>query len=195
VRDRRLRTRVEEVQGDQITLADPFPATAPITAGTEVEVTFGVSRGLYRFFSHVLRRRSEPLPHLVIAFPEEIVRIQRRRYFRLDTHLRVRFRVDPPSEDLPLSELNRYGVTENLSAGGLLLNTRDELGEGELLLGSLELPDGPLGFSGVVRRLLDGPEGVWRAGVEFINLPEADRDRVASFLFAEQRERRRLGLS
>lgn len=193
--DKEWRTRVEELRPGQVVVADPFPGSAPLELGTPLQVIFGNSRGIFRFDTEVLYRFDRPLPILILKAPTDFWRIQRRRFFRLDVHLPVRFALDPSGNTSDLSELTHEGVTENLSAGGLLLVCRLDIQEGQLLVVRFELPDGPLQLEAVVRQAFGESEGRYRIGLEFLHPVESDRDRIISFLFAEQRQRRQLGLS
>ena len=176
-------------------VADPFPDAATLNPGDLVQIVFGSSRGIFRMETELLYRFTRPIPVLIVKAPTEFRRIQRRRFFRLEVHLPVHFGRETLNSDPDGPELTEQGVTENLSAGGLLLVSRKAITEGQLLVIRIELPDGSLQTEAVARRVLSEGEEHYRVGLEFIDLPENDRDRIVSYLFAEQRQRRQLGLS
>lgn len=194
--DQEWKTRVEELREGQVVVADPFPASASLKPGTPLQVTFGNSRGIFRFDTEVLYRFDRPLPILILQAPKDLWRLQRRMNFRLDVHLPIRFIIDPAEDSPAISAFNREGVTENLSAGGLLLACRTEVKAGQTLAVRVGLPDETLQVKAVARRVWSDEEaGRFLVGIEFLDLVESDRDRIVAFLFAEQRQRRQLGLS
>ena len=93
---------------------------------------------------------------------------ERREHTRVDAALYGRFR--------RLAEESRPLVTSNLSDGGLMFTTTEQLEVGGLVQVRLELPppEGPV--EGVLRiaRVIPGAEG-YQVGASFIHMPRADR--------------------
>ena len=88
--------------------------------------------------------------------------------------------------------------TLDLSAGGVRLRTEQPLPDARRFVIELPLPDGVLRVSARLVRASESVDahGVIRRsyGFSFIDIREADQDRIVRFVFAEQRRRRQLGL-
>jgi len=190
---------VEGYQPQGILVGAPFKGGVPLPLdkGTAVRVYYHDERTMYSFRTRVVDRAWHPRPTLLLAEPEEIERIQRRRFVRLQINLPVRYCLLNEQRGHDAEPEVREAACEDISAGGLLLVCPQGLTKGAELDLEVELePDVPLWLVGRVVRVVEhpGPERPGRYGVEFIGVTAADRDLITRFIFRKQRELRRLGL-
>lgn len=189
--DEWLSSRVEDLTEETVAIGAPFKGgeLVPLSPGTRVECQFAKDDAFYAFRTEIIQRRLQPIPILVLRRPMEVQRFQRRNLFRLPIILPVSFTV-AGSEDI------RKGTTLDLSGGGMCLAAPERLAAGTELELTVSLPDGYRLVS--KGRVVNSSEGQadkgqkrYAHGVEFIDLPIPVQERIVSFIFNEQRERRR----
>ena len=119
----------------------------------------------------------EALPYLWDAWLEELLQVPRRRVVRVPLRLDVWSRYD--TTDAPL-----LGTIVDISVKGMLLETSDPIDVGTKLDLAFRLPGDPADLRMVAQviRQADGEVGRARAGVEFVIVREAVRDRIRAFV-------------
>ncbi len=110
------------------------------------------------------------IDHLVIKQPLQLYREKKRRYVRLEIAAPMIYSVidlDRPLSDAHANQLN--GTMLNISGGGVLMVTEQQLHEGDYLTISLELAGSDLltGVAGKVKRVDEDGEGGYLVGIEF----------------------------
>ncbi len=177
----------------------------PLETGTLIEIYFlkrtKTLLDLNRFRAIIRGRGIENNLHvLFIEKLGEIVRIQRRDYYRLDMLLEVRYRVisyfDQVYTEIPYEEYTdmpyEKTLATDLSGGGiyLLLNEKIEIDS----LMNCEISTGRFGkisFIGkLVRceRIRKVSKYKYSAGIEFVEISDNNREKVIRFIFNEQRK-------
>ncbi|MFC7060471.1 flagellar brake domain-containing protein [Halobacillus seohaensis] len=92
--------------------------TAFFFEGTQFQASFvGEDGSIYRFATEVVARRKMNIPVIVLTFPgtEELVRIQRRQYVRIDTTIDIAVN-DKENQLSPFTT-----VTRDISGGGVAI--------------------------------------------------------------------------
>ena len=119
----------------------------------------------------------EALPYLWDAWLEELLEVPRRRVVRVPLRLDVWSRFDPTAEPL-------LGSIVDISVKGMLLETAEPIDVGTKLDLSFRLPGDPADLRVVAQviRQEEGEAGRARAGVEFVIVREAVRDRIRAFV-------------
>jgi c-di-GMP-binding flagellar brake protein YcgR len=190
---------VQEVEGERVAIASPMRGEELffVPQGTEVTLYYHDQRGFFALFGEVEDQWPDP-PALVVRVGE-VRRDQRRRFYRWEATLPVRFVPREEGEKIAPWDWGREeyawfeGVTKDISGGGMLLLTSFHLHPGEEIWLELSLPSGPLRALGrVVRVVGEGREKAY--GVEFQGLGRKDQDRICRYIFGEQARLRRLGL-
>ncbi len=192
-------SRVEEILPGRIVLAAPLRGAevVPLRPGDRVTVSYWSPAGAYTFKARVSGVSPGGVPLLFLEEPEEVQRVQRRSFLRVPAALPVTFSILEDIEQLPAPEVHQ-GETVDISGGGVLLRSPVPLREGDYLELEVTVPKrGTLGVVGRVVRVQEkkgakGPE--FYAGVDFVVIAEADRDKIVGFVFERQREMRRKGL-
>jgi c-di-GMP-binding flagellar brake protein YcgR len=184
-------THIEDLTDTELVIGAPIKGgeLVSISLGTLLDCQFPMDDAFYAFQAEVLDRRTQPLPILVLRRPDSVQRFQRRRLFRLPVVL--------PAVVTPTGSKSVIrGTTLDLSGGGfsLLVSEPIEL-DTELEL-RVNFPDGwQLASKGRVVKVgaADSTEAKPRYahGIEFVDLPAGLQEKIVSFIFAEQRERRR----
>lgn len=187
------KTHVDEVGQKRISVFAPYHQreVIPLREGIPVEIVFWDDAASYTMESVVVQRIAIPVPIYVLEFSDDIRRVQRRNFVRVDAFYPVTFQV---VEKTGLSDL-KSGIMLDLSGGGMRFQTREKLEKGAILYAYLELPSGKLGTPGRVCRIepIENTKK-FSVSVNFYQIAERDRDRVVRCVFDIQRDMRKKGL-
>jgi c-di-GMP-binding flagellar brake protein YcgR len=177
-------SRVREAGTGTVVLEvpDEFVSLLPRWVGREVRVVFGQESIAYSFSSRATGWAAEPVPQLHIATPGNIVQRQRRSFARLDIALPVQFH-HVASRDRAVCG----GRTVDISGGGILFHTREEVKPRDLLVLRLLLPERePLVLLARVLRVVSSRKGDHVVATRFVEIEEAQREQIVSFIFERQ---------
>ncbi|MFW5856033.1 MAG: flagellar brake protein [Bacillota bacterium] len=187
-------SKIAAINEEFVKIYPPFKSESvvPLRPGSDIFVFFTGDDAAYKFNSKVIRRIKENIHLLVIEPPEEIVRIQRRNYFRLEVKRDVRYRLI--NDDLEPIQDYVDSKTIDISGGGVKLILNSELEENDLVEMLIDIPDlSDVPLPGEVKQIYSLPDGK-AVGIEFINLKRRVRDQIIGWLFDYQRQLRRKGL-
>lgn len=176
----------------------------PVEIGTVLNAYF-VSRkenviNLYKFSAMVKGRQiSENLQLLIVELQSEIIKVQRRDYFRLDCLVQVQYKLVESfkteyNENIPFKKT----FANNLSGGGMCLMLEDKIEVGKLIECEIfnEQSRKVKFFGKVVRYEKTETKGKYKyeAGIAYIRINNIDRETVVRYIFEEQRKLRKRGL-
>ncbi len=151
-----------------------------IEVDTEFRAGIITEAGNYGFQTSVLQIQEEPEPSIFLTPPVEVYEWQR-QYLRLDATVWVRYRTIPNLGSAGSRENSRraFAMTANISGGGLLLKTDNELLVGTLLELEIDMPtvDEPILALGRVVHRRGGH------GIEFVLIDGRDRDAIVRYIF------------
>lgn len=189
-------SKIQDISDNILQVIPPYDKgeLVPVREGTKLKIFFTRADSAYKFLSQVVGRVTEPFPILHISGPEEIVRVQRRNFFRLDLNAKVKYRFLDESGQ-PCGDFKK-SVTSDISAGGikLLLNEKMYIDNRlELYINISPVRDIPLEGKVVkIYKMTDRKKDA--AGIEFVNINSKLRDEIISWMFDYQRELRKKGL-
>ncbi|MCF8567648.1 PilZ domain-containing protein [Alicyclobacillus tolerans] len=181
--------RVTEVAKNAFATEVPFDKNGyPIRlkTGFSSRVIFYHEDNMYRFEAELIGHKSDNIDLYVWKRPadKDIVKIQRRSYFRVPVSLDGKMSIEGQMKNI---------VVVDLSGGGLAFRDREKvLEKNQQVQGSLFIPlkngtDREVLFIASVRRVLL-EEQFFRFGLEFIKISESDRDRIIQHCLTRQRE-------
>ena len=190
-------SRISDKKEDKLYVLIPYNdgKLVPIGTGVEVEVLIAHDSAAYKFKSRVINRIKEPIPQLIIEAPdnEDFIKIQRRKYFRLEVKRKVFYRrVNKDWE--PKEEEFIESSTIDISGGGIKMVLNEDLPNNIFIELMLDIPaiEGVKIVSKTVRKY-ELPDGK-AIGVEFLDINPRSRDALMGWLFDYQRKLRRKGL-
>lgn len=182
-----LPSRIEGKSDQYLYLAVPIRKgeLVPLRIGSELKVVFTTKKNTYLFETQITNRQREPIPILEVEKPSELIKIQRRSYVRLPVNLDVTFTILP-------DEVEHKGITLDISAGGVLLQTKTKLEKGQVLNFKLNLPkrEAILCKARVLRILHKAKKETEnnKVAIEFVNINESKKDKIFNYIFEKQRE-------
>lgn len=185
-------------EGEEIVVDVPMERgyDVPIEQGARIRVQTSHPDGIRRFGAAVLRRRDVPAPCLYLSWPDEIERIQRREYVRIEVAARIAVRLVGADGEEPRVFV---GYTADLSAGGLKIDVSEPLAPASIAEVQLELPGhGTLICKARILRAgqSESPGGGVRhwVAVQFDGISESNRNDLKRFVSDVQQEQIRQGL-
>jgi c-di-GMP-binding flagellar brake protein YcgR len=196
---------IEDVTGKSLLVDSPLErmGEVPLRIGQKVKGIIQHRDALYQFETELVDfKRTGVLNLLVLEMPEQLDRVQRRQYFRLEIDLSIQYRIRP---NISMKETPRFQRTrtKNISGGGLQIVGLDPVKKGTLLDLSIELPNrnkDPQTISQPVIIKCTGKVVSIRGdggqkpalGVEFYRIEERDREKLINIIFEEQTRRMRM---
>lgn len=171
-----------------------------IWPGTTIHVNYMRPDAMYTFRSRVRKSELYPRPLLMLEIPDQVERVQRRRYMRIDTPgQKVRFRnylenVAYADNDEPFVEASCF----NISAGGMRIDSDDvKVEKGEVIEIEFELDNYKFQHMlGEVVRSLElkkkdrkGNEVVFYShGINYLQIHRVQKEKIFGYVFKRERE-------
>ncbi|MFW6030231.1 MAG: flagellar brake protein [Halanaerobiales bacterium] len=190
-------SKVAEIDSNIIKVTSPFVKgeVVPIRIGQVLKLYFTGDTAAFNFPAKVLDRQLDPIALLILEQIEEVKRIQRREYFRLEAKKEVNYRIieDPLNIDEDDANLKK-SETLDISGGGIKLLVDDDFpreGFIELLIDIPGIEKTPIYGKVVNNYNLADARAV---GVRFIDIGHAVQEKIISWLFEYQRQLRKRGL-
>lgn len=194
----RYPSRVENIEGNEIYLANPVKNRLPvhIPKGTEITIWFWDNVAIYTFRSSALGYDIQGVPMVIIRCPDSVDKVQKREYVRVQCSLNVHLSFT----DKKGESFEHWCRTRDLSGGGMMLiltkpihlkideNVRLEFQLGNNLIwakGAVIWNDWELDVDGLERNII---------GIKFNNISDKNRQLIIKYVFQKQIELRRKGL-
>ncbi|RDI42972.1 flagellar brake protein [Falsibacillus pallidus] len=116
----KYKCKVHDIQGTRIYIDYPVnidtDRTAFLLDGMQLSASYILEdNAVYQFETEVLGRAKKNLPMIILHYPgpEEIIKVQRRQYVRVETSVDVNLELKLDGQEVVLSS-----ITEDISAGG-----------------------------------------------------------------------------
>lgn len=166
----------------------------PLEVGDGYELVFYTKAGLYQCTAQVLKRYTEENMHVMdLQFTTELVKYQRRQYYRLDCMMTFRYRMPEETEE----NCWKDGTITDLSGGGIRFRCREEIEKDSYLDVKIPLsfPEEivPIQFQMKVIecRKTETDFRMFEIRGEFTGVSDMEREKVIQYIFEEQRRRMR----
>lgn len=183
-----FRSIIQEITRDTFAVLAPEENPA-LRLGERVKVEVMAPDARYEFQSTLERIVTDPLYLYYFNLPEEVKRVQERRFVRAKVALEACYALGTEESDPAVPpNLFKKAYTVDLSGGGAQLILKEKPEVDSFLWLSLPLPDGrePLVVKGRVKRVgvrvVNGLER-YEVGLAFEGLTERDVDRIMRFVF------------
>jgi c-di-GMP-binding flagellar brake protein YcgR len=179
-----------------LSLASGAMAPAALQPGAQVIVSFATTMGLHRGRTAVLRVSPGNTVAVALARFAPVSTAQRRQFFRVSATLMVKLEVGPTrASSLPHEDAR--ALTQDLSSGGMRVETTLVLSLGDRVKATVETPRGLRKYlpdhmtceAEVVRveSVMRRNRKLCSAGLRFVFATESERDRWVQLTFDLQR--------
>jgi c-di-GMP-binding flagellar brake protein YcgR len=190
--DEYYKSTIENIEDGFIAISIPIKdgQYIPLRVGEKVEVIYYYSKDIYKFFTLVIGRRIDKIPLIVLAYPKEVFRIQRRKFVRVQNINDVEYvKLENSANQKPLK-----AVMVDLSGGGMRIKFKEDVKLGDKVKVWIPMGTDPIEVKGQVVRI-EMIENTKRniCGVSFIDLEERIRERVIKFIFQVMRDQMKKG--
>lgn len=167
----------------------------PVHIGWDMNISFVKNQNLFGFQTKIINRIIlDNLTFLEAKVNSDIVKIQRREYFRLSYTQVVEYRLISSVNNSDISSYKEAYATD-ISGGGLCLKVGENIKINDVLECKLNIDDnGDIKFLGKVVRLGERDEELiypQELGIKFLKIDRRDIDRIVRFIFEKQRSLRR----
>lgn len=162
-----------------------------------INFTFDSEPGaVYTFNGRIVKTGSEKNSEVfALAFPEKIIRVQRRNYVRVNSIFPVNYlsymsKTDLEDREILIPVLKR-GFSMDLSGGGILMRTVMKLSKDQVILASFRLGDTPYRIKCRIMRVIQVSRGrkyYFKYGLLFIEITESIRRNIIGHVFDLERK-------
>lgn len=189
-------SRVEDVKDEGIIVAAPVKQgqVVPIAAGTALNVTILGENDMYNFQTQVLARgQLGPVPVVTLMKPDNMKKVQRRNFFRVEASLPCSFRILPEVTAMSMDPFIDARLMD-ISGGGAMVVTEHPVVREMILELSISLPQNqivPAVTKVVFVKEGKGGDKKRELATVFLVIEEPDREKIIKFVFKRQQELRR----
>ncbi len=191
-------TKVADVDDKSITLQTPIVGAYFLELHENdpihVEI-YTPDGGRIKFVSRVVSQEWLRDKVTKLSLPRSVEKVQLRAYYRLEIVLDVEYSLiegrEASSESLDLKLPVYVGLTKDISEGGVLLIVDKVIAKGSIMNMKVKLPSGEIiRTRGKVLRIEElSVRGKYGLGIEFMKVPDEDREKLRKFIFKRARER------
>jgi c-di-GMP-binding flagellar brake protein YcgR len=171
----------------------------PLRLGWHFNAYFRIKDDLYKFRGKIVGRGSnDGIAHIRIEASGNIIKIQRREFFRFECYVPISYRLVSighiEADNIPY----KNAVTCDLSGGGCAIKLEEEIKLGEIVECKLDLgEDENVYFQGRVVRSVkrrEDPKYGFEIGILYRKIDYRDKEAVIKYIFEQQRKLRKKGL-
>lgn len=162
----------------------------PLRKFEQVEVIYYQGNDIYKFYTTVVDRKVDVIPIIVLAFPKEVFKVQRRKFVRVPIVCTVEY---SKLENKPQNIVKAIMV--DLSGGGMRIKlSNDQLSIGNLIKAYIPVGEDNVEVKGeVVRVEKDDPNKMNICGINFLDLDDRNREKIIRFIFQIMRDQMKKG--
>ena len=189
VDEKYFNSNVQDVTEDYIAISIPTNSGEylPLSNGSIIDVIYYEEENIYKFSSTIIGRKFENIPILLLAKPEEIKKIQRRRYVRVPLIKTAKYINLKNEPKVNLSTINdsKYlkAVLVDLSGGGMRVKVSEEVKDNDFLLVALTVNEEEVLIVGQTKRRIKDNDGRFICGLSFESLDNATREQLIRYIF------------
>lgn len=181
------KSSIENVEEGYIVISIPIKdgQYIPLRPGERIEVLYYDANDIYKFYTLVVGRRIDNIPVILLAYPKEVFKVQRRRFVRVPIVCTIEYsKIENNASQKPLN-----GVMVDLSGGGMRIKLKDNLNAGDKIKITIPLDKDIIQLEGEIVRI-EPEENAKRniCGISFIDLEERTREKIIRFIFQVMRD-------
>lgn len=189
-----FKSNIQDITENDISINIPSNSGKylPLSKGDIIDVIYYEEENLYKFKSAVIGRKFENIPILIIEKPNEIKKIQRRKYVRVPLIRTVKYKnlkMEPRTNPGTLDESEyTQAILVDLSGGGMRIKVSEEIKINDFILVSLTVNKENIIIVGRAKRIEKDDDGRFVCGLSFEWLENSTRERIIKFIFQLMRE-------
>ena len=194
-----FKSTIQDESSENLTISLPIKNGVFMTPsiGQVLELLYYDNLNVYKFESSVLGRKIENnVPQLLLSYPQNVVKIQRRKFVRVDVAFYIKYAKFSMEEKKSVMQkkdvqATHQGILLDISGGGFRLNTEHKLQLKDIIVTEIPMDNGSIKTIGEVVRSEKQPDGKYFCGISFIDIDEKTRDRIIQYIFTLMRKQRK----
>ncbi|MBX4265201.1 flagellar brake protein [Clostridium estertheticum] len=189
VDEKYFNSNVQDVTEEYIAISIPTNSGEylPLSSGSIIDVIYYEEENIYKFSSTIIGRKFENIPILLLAKPEEIKKIQRRKYVRVPLIKTAKYinLKNEPKVNLSTIDSSKYlkAVIIDLSGGGMRVKVSEEIKNNDFLLVALTVNEEEVLIVGQTKRIMKDNDGRFISGLSFEFLDKATQEQLIRYIF------------
>lgn len=192
-------SQIAEIHEDSIDIFIPIYKNSLVYFRNDeiLKIIMPKAEAIFEFDAKVIGRIYGEIPIMKIVKISQLLRIQRRDYYRLKITKPIRFKKIYKNVDSNIVSQYHDGILIDISGGGLMFCSKKEMEKDDLLeLEILISESKKLNlFGSIVRKQYDIQKSfLYEYGIKFENISIADKNTLMKFIFEEQRKLLKKGL-
>lgn len=192
---------IQDVHGSYLAISIPIKEFQYLLLKLNemIQVIYNDGTNIYKFNSAVIKRdNTNNIPLIWISIPKKFEKIQRRRFVRVPTLKTTKCAVISRDFKLNKASLSNLkfedGTILDLSGSGSKLSTKLYAVKGDIIALIVPLGKTSIIVKGEIKRVDLGPSDERIYGVNFIDLTNAEREKIISVVFKTMRKQMKKGV-
>ncbi|GEM_PF-539651 len=199
----RYKCIIQELEPEYMSITIPGYEGRYLLCDKEEELTLSYleAKEVYTFKAKVIGKKIERIAMIILTKPYDIRHLQRRNYVRVEIIEEVLFSVLPKRENNKSIEENLKASIEwirgsalDLSGGGIRLQSRQDMNQGDYMLLNIPFVRNGIMLKGKIVRKEKKDDKTYVYGVGFQGLRDKETDKIVRFVFELMRQHRNKGL-
>ncbi|WP_010236605.1 flagellar brake protein [Clostridium arbusti] len=198
INDKVYKSNIQETDKDYIGISIPIcrGEYAPLNKDEKVTAVYYDDNNLYGFNTVVIGRKMDRIPMILLAIPENIKKIQRRRFFRVSlikdvSYLKVNKSISNSEFGSLIKDSKDFkkALMLDLSGGGLRLKTPISFEKGDIII--IRIPfkkEDIFVLCNCIRVFKDMDSNLYVSGFNFFNIDNKTQEKVVAYIFKIMRE-------
>lgn len=201
--DKVYKSDIQDITKDYVAISIPVNngEYLILTRGEIIEVIYYDEQNVNKFISKVVGRKIEGIQMILLEPPNEISKIQRRRFFRIDILSKIKLmKVNTDISEKEFNDLcanadeNSFteAIMTDLSGGGLRIKTELTVKVGEMFIIRLPISDFDVNIPCYcVRAFKEVDSKQYACGFSFYNINDRVREKIIAYIFQIMREQKK----
>lgn len=195
VNEKTYKALIIDVDDDDIKINIPVKDGEYLTLdrGETIEFNLYMEEGqCFNCYCKVLSRgKDNNVIYYKLALPHKVKKIQRRNFFRVSLLEEINYKNITDKTDDEIQELKYIDATMvNLSGGGVKIKTKEKLKNEDMVIVKISIKGIETELKGQIVRVETAPDNELLCGVKFLEITDAEADRIISELFEIMRKQR-----
>lgn len=186
------KSNIQNVDSNSISISIPTKEGQyiPLRKSDKVEVLYYLENDIYKFNTVVLDRKIDTIPIIMLAHPEKVIKVQRRKFVRVPVICDMECFIMQNNK----KQSSLKAVLVDLSGGGMRIKVSDKLKLGDKITAYIPIEDEQVQIKGeVVRVDKDDISKLNICGINFVEIDERIREKIIKFIFHIMRKQMKKG--
>lgn len=164
-----------------------------LNKGDKIEInSYLDERKCFSYYCDVISKgKDNNVIYYKLTIPYDVKKIQRRNFFRVSlveevTYKNITDKTEKEIEELPY----KSGMMIDLSAGGLKVKTKEKIKDNDVIIMRIKMTSIEVKLKGQIVRIERSFDNEFLYGVKFLDMTDAQADRIIRELFGIMRKQR-----